>query len=775
MRRPLLPARFGLLSVLSVAACAPPTGSSPPRAAPPAKAAPAGAAAAVKQAALPERTRIAGPEASRITYAHLGRQPPLGARLPRAIQYAPGGKLITYLQRQADGPEQALFAFDTTSREIRQLVASGDLLKDAKPLSREEELRRERQRMFSKGITAYSWAKRAEVALIPFGGDVFLRDSRDPKGAIARLTDTPEPEIDPKVCDGGERVVFVRGRELFMIDVASRRETALTRGAPEGVSRGLSDFNGQEEFDEPSGFWISPGCDRVAYLEVDERQVEKVPVLGFRGGKEDLMMARYPRVGGKNPRVRAGILDLATRKTTWLTWKGGDGEGERYLGRFAWAEDGKALWFQTLSRDQKRLSLLRARPRSGEAAEVVVETSPTWVDFADMRLLERSPRFVWSTAESGHRHLALRDADSGAEIARLTEGDWDVTSLLPPDEERGLARFVATKERPTERHLYTVPLAGGEVKRLTSDPGMHQITVDPRGPGYVELHAALDRPWKGAVRGADNAEVGALPAPVDRELAELELRAPEIVEVRAASGDTLYGALLAPRRIEPGRRYPVVVSVYGGPGVQTVFNSWSPWLLWNHLADRGVVVFQLDNRGSANRGRAFESAIYGRLGEVELADQIAGLDFLKTLPYVDAGRVGIYGHSYGGRMALDALLMAPDRFHVGVAGSPVTDDRLYDTGYTERYMGLLDKDAARYEATDLTKRAGNLRGKLLLMHGLMDENVHFAHTAKMIEALMAADKRFDTLVFPGERHGYRSPAASHYANRAIVEYLTEHL
>ncbi|WP_437683874.1 alpha/beta fold hydrolase [Sorangium sp. So ce131] len=771
MRSPLTATWLSLasLALLPAAGCAPPAGSSPARAAAPAAAAPSGGAAAPGAGAAAGKTAIAGPEASRVTYELLGRQPPVGARAPVAIRHAPDGKLLTYLQRRPDSPEQALFALDLASRETRQLLAASDLVKDAAPLSREEELRRERQRMFSKGITTYTWARRAPVLLVPLGGDLFVRDAA---GAITRLTETPEPEIDPKICDGGERVVFVRGRELFMIDVATRRETALTKGAPEGVSRGLTDFNGQEEFDEPSGFWISPGCDRVAYLEVDEREVEKVPVFGVRSGKEDLMMARFPRVGGKNPRVRAGVLDLATKRTVWLK---GKGDEERYLGRFAWAPDGKALWFQALSRDQKRLGLLRASPRTGEAAEVVVETSPTWVDFAPMRLLERSPRFLWAATAGGHTHLALRDADSGAEVTRLTSGDWDVVLLAAPDEERGVARFVATKDGPTERHLYAVPLAGGEVKRLTAEPGVHNVFVDPKGAGFVDVHAALDRPPRAVVRGADGGELGEMPVAVDPELAGLGLRAPEIVKVRAASGDTLYGALLAPRTIEPGRRYPVVVNVYGGPGVQTVFNAWSPRLLWNHLADRGVVVFQLDNRGSANRGRAFEASIYGRLGEVELADQIAGLDYLATLPYVDPGRVGVYGHSYGGRMALLAMLRAPDRFHVGVAASPATDDRLYDTGYTERFMGLLGEAAARYEATDVTRHAGDLRGKLLLLHGLMDENVHFAHTAKMIEALMAADKRFDMIVFPGERHGYRSPVASRFSSRAIVEYLVEHL
>lgn len=752
------------LALLAAAGCAPATGGAPPAAAgaslppPPAPAAPEAA-----------RTKLAGPEASRITYDLMGRTPPPGVRLPRALQYSPDGKLITYLQRQGEGPELALFAFDVASRSARQLLSAADLVKQDRPLSREEELRRERQRQFAKGVTAYSWAKRAPVMIIPFGGDIFLRGAG---GAITRLTETPEAELDAKVCEGGERVVFVRGSELWMIDVATRRETALTTGAPEGVTRGQSDFNGQEEFGEPSGFWLSPGCDRVAYLEVDERDVERVPVLGYRNGEADLQMQRYPLAGKKNPKVRAGVLDLATRKTTWIGWP--KGSEERYLGRFAWAPDGKALWLQALSRDQQRLALVRADPRSGEAAEVIVETSSTWVDLAEMRLLERSPRLLWTTSAGGHRHLQLRDAASGAVVAGLTSGDWDA-DITGVDEERGQVLFAGTKDGPTQRHLYRVPLAGGEIKRLTTERGVHSVTLDKKGSGYVDAHSALDRPWKVAVRGADGAEIGALPAPLDPELSDLGLRAPALVEVRSPGGDTLHGALLAPRAIEPGRRHPVVVMVYGGPGVQTVFDMWSPRLMWNHLADRGVVVFQLDNRGSGGRGPGFEAAVYGRLGEIELIDQIAGLDHLKTLPYVDVNRVGIYGHSYGGRMTLEALLRAPDRFQVGVAASPATDDRLYDTAWTERYMGSPVKDPARYDATDLTRRVANLRGHLLLMHGLMDENVHFLHTAKLIDALVAANKRFDMLVFPGERHGYRSPAASRYAEQKIVEYLIEHL
>jgi dipeptidyl-peptidase 4 len=247
------------------------------------------------------------------------------------------------------------------------------------------------------------------------------------------------------------------------------------------------------------------------------------------------------------------------------------------------------------------------------------------------------------------------------------------------------------------------------------------------------------------------------------------------VTVKSDAGDTLYGEILEPRTIEPGKRYPVIVMVYGGPGVQLVRDEWAPHLLWQHLADRGFVIFQLDNRGSAGRGPAFEAPIHKRLGEVELSDQLAGLDYLKTLPFVDTDRAGIYGHSYGGFMAALALLKAPDRFKVGVSGSPVTEWGRYDTGYTERYMATPAENPAGYAGADLAKMAKNLRGKLFLIHAMMDENVHFENSAHLIDALVEAEKKFDLFVFPGERHGYRSPVARKYAMMRVVDYFVDNL
>ncbi|WP_050436231.1 S9 family peptidase [Chondromyces crocatus] len=719
-----------------------------------------------------DRPAILGPEASAITFDRLAKFSEPGWHVPRGVAYSPDGKLLTYLASEAKDDQMALFAFDLQTKSSKVLLRASDLVKEEKPLSREEELRRERQRKKIVGVTQYGWARRAPVMLVPHGGDVFVRAE---SGAITRLTETPSPEIDPQICEGGEKVGFVRDGELFIIDVATRRETQLTKGAPAGVTRGLSDYVAQEEFDEPSGFWLSPDCTRLAYLEVDERQVGLHPIVGFRGGQPDLMQQRYPEAGGRNPQVRAGILDLKTRRTSWLTWPKGKEAEERYLVRFTWSPDSKSLWFQSLDREQKHLALLRADAATGATSEVLGQSSKTWIDPGELRFLERSPRFLWTTAVDGHDHLSLHEVGTGARVAQLTSGSWDVNAIKGVDEEKGQVLFTGSRDTPLENHLYVVPLAGGEPKRLTTEHSDHAVAVSRNGSGWTDMHSAVDRPPQVEIRAADGSLLGALPTPEDPEIKALRIRAPELITVRGPSGDTLHGALLKPRAVEDGKRYPVIVMVYGGPGVQTIRNGWYPRLLWQHLADRGFGVFALDNRGSSGRGPAFASTLYGRLGEVELADQLAGVGYLRSLSWVNPDRIGVYGHSYGGYMSILSMLKAPDHFRVGVAGAPVTDWRLYDTGYTERFMGLPAKNADGYKASSLIPLAPNLQGKLLLVHALMDENVHFQNSAELIDALVAADRTFDLLVLPGERHGYRTPASKRYVNRRVVDYFIEHL
>jgi dipeptidyl-peptidase-4 len=763
----LLAAQGLLLALLAGAACTPeplmpPTSPTTP--------------AAETPHPLPASTRpsVLGAEASPIDFERIARFPEPGWQIPRLVAFSPDSKRITYLQSESQGAEMALFGFDLATQKASVLVRASDLDKEDRPPSREEELRRERQRQRTSGITGYAWAKRADVMLIPHGGNLFVRGA---DGVLTRLTDSKEPAIDPRLCPDGSQIAFVRKGELAVIDVKTKHETALTHGAPEGVTRGLSDFIGQEELDEPHGLWWSPSNDRLLYLEVDERGVESVPVMGFRGSKPDLMAQRYPRAGTKNATVKAGIVDLATKKTTWLKTPPGD----RYFGRFTFLPDGKSLVFQSLTRDQKSLSVLRADVVTGDVTELWSETSPTWVTYEDVQALEPSPTLLATMISGGHVHLETRDPQTGKRLAELTHGDWDVDHVAGVDAAKGLVYFVGTMTSKVELHLYSVPLGGGAITRITTERGIHAVTMSRDAKSWVDVHSALDRMPRAVVHGpsaeglASTTGVGELAVPHEADLDKLKLRPTRIVTVKSAAGDTLYGEILEPRAMDPGKRYPVIVMVYGGPSVQAVLDQWSPRLLWQHLADRGFVVFQLDNRGSAGRGPAFEAPIHKRMGEIELQDQLAGLDYLKTLPFVDADRAGIYGHSYGGFMATLAMLKAPDRFKVGVAGSPVTEWSLYDTGYTERYMETPATNPEGYAAADLAKFAKNLRGKLFLIHAMMDENVHFENSAHLIDALVEAEKKFDLFVFPGERHGYRSPAARKYAMRRVVDYFVDNL
>lgn len=721
------------------------------------------------------------PGASAVDFDAMARFPEPGWGIPRHAAFSPSGKHLSFLASETGSEQMVLWTVPVDAGEPRVLLRASDLVAPGAGRSIAEELRDERQRKRITGITEAYWARDADALVIPAGGDVYVVPAVG--AAPVRVTSTDEPELDPKLSPDGTQVAYVRGAELYVAEVATRRERALTRGAAEGVTRGQSDFNGQEEFDEPSGYWWSPDGRRIAYLEVDERAVGEVPLLGYRGGATLSSSLRYPRAGTTNPRVELRVVEVETGASYAVPLPESLGEGP-YLGRLRWLPDGKRLALQALTRDQKRRDTLLsdlAAPRR-RARVVHREANPAaWVELSELRPLPDGTGLLTILNRDGHDHLAVLGLDGDLERGEaaaprlLTGGDWEVFDLLELDAERRRVWVVANRDEQLGRQVLEIDLAGGAPRTLTTLPGVHVPQVSARAGAMLDVHSALDRPPRAELARLDGSSRRDLPAGDDAAtIAALGLRTPTLLEIEHA-GVRLHAALLPPRALVPGAKHPLVLSIYGGPGVQTVKNQWAPRLYWQHLADRGFYVLQVDNRGSSGRGPAFATPIAGRLGEVELADQLAVLDRVIAEHPVDPERIGIYGHSYGGFLSALAMLRHPTRFRAGVAGSPVTDWSLYDTGYTERYLGTPSGNRPGYEAAELARLAKELRGELFIVHALLDENVHFEHSAKLVDALVSADRDFDLLVFPGERHGYRSPSARRYALRRVIEHLVEHL
>lgn len=737
------------------------------RAAKPPTALASSASAAPKES---DAAPILGPEASAISFEQIAKYPEPGWQIPRKLQFQPRrNSTFSFLMSEDGSDEMSLFVSERGG-EPRVVLRARDLEPEPSGPSLAQELRDERQRKKIKGITEYSWAGMGiPNLLVPYDGHLYLRNTA---GTVSRLTEKPGA-LDAKFCEDASKVVFVRDNDLAVIDMVSKKERPLTRRGASGIQSGGSDFNAQEEFDEPSGFFLTPDCSKVAYLEVDERAVPEVPLLGFRNGKPSASTQRYPVTGGKNPLVTLKVLDLegGTPKPVKLPQ---GVSGNAYLGRFRITRDSQTLVFYALERSQRSGALVAAPLDGRGPARVLVrdEVARGWLEMPDV-VLSADDRAVFTTADKGgHVHLR-HTALAGGPTTFDTAGDFDVTAIVGVNRQTREPLVMSNKSDPIGRRPFRVK-ADGSLAELAPEAGFHDVTLSTNGDTFLDVWSSAKQ--APSVRFFEKGAPTPLRVPADPRLAGMSLRQPEVVELAAADGTRLYGALLAPRTVDPKRRYPLVLMVYGGPGVQTVQDRWAPRLLWQHLADRGFFVLQVDNRGSGGRGPAFAQAIDRKLGQVELADQLAALDqVLAKHPEIDAARTAIYGHSYGGFMAAYAMFAAPDRFRLGIAGSPVTDWRLYDSAYTERYMGTPEENPTGYDAVDLEKLAPKLSGRLLLIHALLDENVHFQNTADLVDALTRAQKDFEMFVFPGERHGYRSPAAKAYASELVTRRLVQAL
>ncbi|MFN8103087.1 MAG: DPP IV N-terminal domain-containing protein [Acidimicrobiia bacterium] len=708
-----------------------------------------------------------------LSLADVARLPLPGMAHPDGFSFSHDDTLLAWLADPDGGLVNALWVRDTGADATSRLLCDADD-PAAATASSAAALRRERLRRRATGIADFQWARRSHRLLVPAGDDLLVVDA----GSGARTAvPTGGSWFDPVLSPDETHVAFVRDGEVWAAPVVpGAAARALTWGDPRRA-RGVAEYVAQEELDRYTGFWWAPGSRHLAVCEVDETAVSELTIVhqGDLGSPPSVEQHRYPFTGTANAIVRLGVFGLDEHTPpVWIDLPPLGGDAGGYLARVEWLGDG-TLAAQILDRRQRRLGLYRCDPTTGAAAELVVEESATWVNVHDcFRPVGDAGAFVWASERGGFRHLELRDAD-GTLARTLTRGGWEVTGVRGVDADSGRVLFTATADGVCERHLYEVGFGGGEPRRVTPEHGWHDVTVDHACRHFVDVHHSLASPPTVRLRRVVDASVVAvLHETDDARIEALALAPPELVEVTARDGTALHGAVYRPDGAGP---HPTVVRVYGGPQAQMVGDAWALTvdLRAQWLRRQGVCVFVLDNRGSLHRGMAFEAAVAGDLGNLEVRDQVDGVAHLVERGITDAERVGVYGWSYGGYLAAMCLARAPEVFRAAVAGAPVTRWEAYDTCYTERYMGLLAGNEPAYERSAVTAYVDAIRGDLLVVHGMVDENVHFRHTALLVDALTRAGVEYDLLVFPGERHMPRGEADRLYMEQRIAAWLLERL
>jgi dipeptidyl-peptidase-4 len=696
----------------------------------------------------------------------------LSGPVPLALGWHPDGRTWTFLRRA--GADLDVVGIDSRSGRETVLVrgAGGGVGVGGRPGS---------------PLRFASWMPDGRHLLVPAHDDVYLVDIED--STARALVRTPEREEVPAASPDGKRVAFVRDGDLFVVDLKSGEETRLTDTGSDALLNGRLDWVYEEELGGRKGdaFAWSPDSTSIAFLQLDQAKVQTFPIVDFRPVPSEVTWQRYPTPGTTNATARLGVVTLGRGRPV-VRLAAVSPEDAYVAPQIGWTPDSRNVVFQQIDRAQKALQLrLLPVPRDGSDAlgpvrTILQETSQSWVNLlAPPIFYDKGRRFVWLSERDGFAHLYA--CDLSGECRAVTRGRWLVDARVSfsasgrgqpvvLDERTRFLYFRATEKDPRERHLYRVRLDGTGFTRLTTEAGTHETEVSPDGRFYADVFSDADTPPRAWLSSQDGTK---------RYWIEKNEAAPilgyargrfEWTQIMAEDGSTLYGSLLVPDDFDPGRRYPVVVSVYGGPHAQEVTRSWrtaSP--LDRVLVGHGFLVWQLDNRGSAGRGLAFESTVDRHLGRLELEDQLAGVAHLKTLPYVDPERIGITGWSYGGYMTLYALTHAPEVFRAGVAGAPVVDWTRYDTIYTERYMGTPAQNPQGYRESSPLAAADRLRADLLLIHGTADDNVHFGNTVAFAGALDEAGRPYSLRIHPGQKHGFRVLADRVSRDRAIVEFF----
>ena len=610
--------------------------------------------------------------------------------------------------------------------------------------------------------------------LFEFSQDLFLYNLDSEM--VSQITHFQGIEELAEFSPDGSMISFVRDHDLYVVDLQSGHESRLTLDGSEKILNGKLDWLYQEEIygrGNRKSYWWSPNSSHLAYLQLDESLVPWFTLVDQNRTHQTLERIRYPKAGDANPGVRVGVVRARGGDTQWI--EGASKTPHHLVVRVSWDRDGSAIFFQVQDRRQTWLAAKSYQIISGKATTLFLERTGAWVNVLGEPHWLADGSFLWLSERSGWRHLYHYSAD-GSHVATVTSGDWNVSRLLHYGDTAEKIYFTADRDGSTQRHLYRSNLTGGEVVRVSTNPGTHRPKLNRQGSLYLDTWSDINTPPRVSVHRVDGTMLRTIHPRGPELLKDFQLSTPEFFQVPTRDGFLMEVMMIRPHDFDPNRKYPVLFYVYGGPGISRVRKRWNGTdHLWHQfLAQEGYLIWMCDNRSASGKGAGSAWSVHHNLGYQELQDLEDSLQWLKRHSYVDKDRIGIWGWSFGGYLTSYAMTHSTS-FRMGIAGAPVTDWSLYDTVYTERYMGLPSDNLEGYRRSSVLEAAGNLYGKLLLIHGAMDGNVHIQNSLRLADRLQGKGKNFQMMIYPQSGHGVRNPARIQHLRQLMTRFILENL
>ncbi len=611
--------------------------------------------------------------------------------------------------------------------------------------------------------------------LFNFANDLFYYELGSDRAV--RVTHGPEEEVGETFSPDGRMIGFVREGDLYVYDLASHKERRLTTDGGPKILNGRLDWVYQEELYGRGNFeayWWSPDSTMLAYLRLDENPVHEFTVVDHIPYRQTVEVTPYPKAGDPNPLVQLGVVNASGGATRWVdTYK--YQPSDLLIVRVSWTPDSRKVVYQAQNREQTFLDLNFADAKDGKSQTVLKETSKAWVEVIDNPHWLKNGSFLWESERDGWRHL-YHYSPTGTLIRRVTEGKWEVRSVEGVDEDKGLVFITATEHSHIAPQPYRVALTGGPPTRLTTTPGTHRFLVSPKSNLFIDFWSDINTPTQTRLYDINGKLVRIVEANKVEALGQYKLGRVELLQVKTRDGFDMEAMMIKPPDFDPNKKYPVLSFTYSGPHAPQVKNAWggNTYLWHQSMAQKGYIIWVCDNRTASGKGFEATAPVYRNFGELELRDLEDGIAWLKSQPYVDGSRIGLWGWSYGGFMTSYALTHSKS-FKMGIAGGTVADWRDYDTIYTERYMGTPQNNPEGYRKSSPVHFAKDLHGRLLLIHGAIDDNVHMQNTIQFVYELQKAGKQFDLMIYPKSRHGVTDPLLLKHMRQMMTDYIVRYL